>query len=381
MAGIAFGLLGWRGLLVPSLVRSIEPGFGRGDAELGTYFLATALAYATGSLIGGRLIHVRGPRFTLPIAALLMSAGLVTQGLTASWLVFALAGIAVSLGASTCDMGINALVLDLFPHARGRALNLLHLMYSAAALVAPLALAFSVGAGVPWQGAFLGSAVVALLIAVALAATVPSHLAMVAASARSGRESHSDGHPAVRSDRRLPRFLLVTAVAVGCYVAAESGTSDWLIRYLEALPIAVAGTALTMFWGGLAVGRVVFARIGNRMEPLRTAAGMAMAAAVLMLVAVLLPVGPVSPVLFGLAGIAFGPVFPLAVAAAGARMPGRSATVTTTLTFAAVVGAILYPPAMGFMSVTVGLQVAMLGTVGLLVACGAVAFVARRVTD
>jgi hypothetical protein len=55
--------------------------------------------------------------------------------------------------------------------------------------------------------------------------------------------------------------------------------------------------------------------------------------------------------------------------------------VTTTLTFAAVVGAILYPPAMGFMSVTVGLQVAMLGTVGLLAACGAVAFVARRVTD
>ena len=71
-------------------------------------------------------------------------------------------------------------------------------------------------------------------------------------------------------------------------------------------------------------------------------------------VALLLPVSPVSPLLFGAVGLAFGPIFPLMVAAAGARMPGESATVTGTLVFAAVVGAVVYPPAIGFLSESSG---------------------------
>ena len=150
VAGGAYALIGWRGLLVPSLILLVEPAFGQTDAGLGAYFLVTALAYAVGSLFGGRLIRARGVRVILPSAALLMAAGLLTQGFTGTWPVFALAGIVVSLGASTADVGINALVLDLFPHARGRALNLLHVAYGAGALTAPLLIAFLVGAGVPW---------------------------------------------------------------------------------------------------------------------------------------------------------------------------------------------------------------------------------------
>ncbi len=383
-AGAAFGLLGWRGLLVPSLVRSLEPGFNRSDAEIGSYFLATALSYALGSLLGGRLIRLLGARATLPGAVLLIAAGLAVQGATSSWLVFSVAGVVVSLGASTTDVGANALVLDLFPHIRGRALNLLHLAYSAAALLAPLALAFAVGAGMAWQAAFSGTAVAAVLVAIALAVTVPRDpVRLGQAASRRG----IDGSP-VAPDltvapstglRRLPRFLLVLALATGCYVAAESGTSDWLIRYLADLPLTVAGSALTLFWGGVAIGRVVFARIGNRWEPLGMASAAAIVASGLMLLAVLLPVTDVTPVLFGLAGVAFGPIFPLVVAAAGARMPGRSSMVTVTLTFSAVIGAIVYPPAMGLLSVTVGLQVAMIGTTVLLLATGLAIAAARRV--
>jgi len=384
VAGVAFGLLGWRGLLVPSLIRSLEPAFHRSDAEIGSYFLATALSYAVGSLLGGRLIRSIGARATLPGAVVLIAAGLAVQAVTSAWLVFSIAGVVVSLGASTTDVGSNALILDLFPHIRGRALNLLHLAYSAAALVAPLALAFAVGAGFAWQAAFAGTAVVAVFIAAALAVTVPRDPVRLGAAASrrdvAGRPVAPDLTVAPPAGlRRLPGFLLVLALATGCYVAAESGTSDWLIRYLADLPLAVAGSALTLFWGGLAIGRVVFARIGNRWEPLGMAAAAAVVASGLMVLAVLLPVSGVSPVLFGLAGVAFGPVFPLVVAAAGARMPGRSSTVTMTLTFSAVVGAIVYPPAMGLMSVTVGLQVAMIGTAILLLATGLAIAGARRV--
>jgi fucose permease len=358
---------------VPSLILLVEPTFDQTDAGLGAYFLATALAYAAGSLFGGRLIRVRGARLILPSAALLMAAGLLAQGFTGTWLVFALAGIVVSVGASTADVGINALVLDLFPHARGRALNLLHVAYGVGALSAPLLIAFVIGAGVPWSWVMTGTGVAVLIAAAALALTLPSTPVMI--------EPARDREGVDTGARRLPRFLLVLAVATGCYVAAEAGVSDWLVRYLHTLPFTLASTALTLFWGGIAAGRLVFARIGNRLEPQATASGLAIAGAVLLAVAVLVPVSPVSPILFGAVGLAFGPIFPLIVAAAGGRMPGRSATVTGTLIFAAVVGAVIYPPAIGFMSVTVGLQVALGGAAVLAFVSGIAAWAARRVGE
>jgi fucose permease len=179
--------------------------------------------------------------------------------------------------------------------------------------------------------------------------------------------------------RRMPLFLLVMAVSIACYVAAEAGVSDWLVRYLAALPMTQASLALTLFWGGIAVGRLVFARIGNRLDPQRSAAALAVVGGVMLAVALLLPVSALSPLLFGAVGLAFGPIFPLMVAAAGARMPGESAMVTGTLVFAAVVGVVIYPPAIGFLSDVIGLHAAMMGTAVMAFACGAAAWTAIRV--
>ena len=72
---------------------------------------------------------------------------------------------------------------------------------------------------------------------------------------------------------------------------------------------------------------------------------------------------------FAAAGVASGPVFPMIVAIGGERYPERSAAVGGSLTGMAVIGSTIYPPAMGFLSVTVGLTVAMLGNAFLAIAC------------
>lgn len=371
VGGLAYVLVGWRALLVPSLIRFVAPTFGQTDAGLGTYYLVTALAYGVGAVSAGRVIRRFSPRRTLPAAALLMAGGLVVQGFTGAWIVFAACGIVVSIGASSADVGLQALFLDLFPHARGRALNLLHVAYGVGALMAPLLLASLVGLGIPWQWLLTGSGIAVALAAVGMAATVPKN---------PGATQTPGGHGTVEAtgrSRRLPLFLLALAVSVVCYVAAESGVSDWLVRYLEALPIAQASLALTLFWTGIAGGRLIFARIGNRLDPQASASGLALAGGGLLAVAFLVPVGDATPLLFGTVGLAFGPIFPLVVVAAGARMPGESATVTGTLVFAAVIGAVLYPPAIGFLSGTIGLQAAMFGTALLAVGCGVMAWTAR----
>lgn len=379
VGGIAYGMIGWRSMLVPALIRSIEPAYGQTDAGMGTYFLATALGYATGSLMGGTLVRSLGSRVTLGAAAFAMSLALMLQGLAPAWFVFLPAGVVAGIAGSISDVAINTLYLDLFPRSRGRALNLLHLTWSVAALIAPVTVALSIGAGLPWPWVMFASGVAWMGVCIALVATVPSDARH---HTHGGREDHaaSGGSGSAAGERRrgLPVSLIVMGVAIGCYVASEAAVSDWLIRVLEDLPLAVASLALTMFWGGLAIGRAVFAKIGNRVEPLGTASAMVAAAAVLLVAAVLVPVPALSLFLFGAVGVAFGPVFPLIVAAAGSRMPGRTATVSTVLTFAAVLGAVSFPPSVGFLSEAIGLQAAMLGTSVLAVASAVALLVARR---
>jgi FHS family glucose/mannose:H+ symporter-like MFS transporter len=376
VAGAAYTLVGWRALLVPSLILFVAPAFGQADAGMGAYYLVTALAYGVGALFGGRFIRRFGARLILPSAAALMAVGLLIQGFTGAWIVFALAGVFTSIGASSTDVGIQALVLDLFPHARSRALNLLHVAYGVGALMAPLLLAALVGAGVPWQWLMTGSGIAMAVAGVALALTVPPDPVLHASTA--DVDAARAVETAARS-RRLPLFLLVMAVSITCYVAAEAGVSDWLVRYLAALPLTQASLALTLFWGGIAVGRLAFARIGNRLDAQRSAAVLAVAGGAMLTVALVLPVSALSPFLFGAVGLAFGPIFPLMVAAAGTRLPGESATVTGTLVFAAVVGVVIYPPAIGFLSDVIGLQAAMMGTAVMAFACGIAAWTAIRV--
>ena len=178
--------------------------------------------------------------------------------------------------------------------------------------------------------------------------------------------------PAPGSGCPLP--LIALAVAIACYVASEVGVSNWLVRFLESASIGLATSALALFWGCLALGRIVTAALGDRFDHARFAATAALVAGIALVAAVLVPSLPASIVLFGVVGFAFGPVYPLIMAVGGDRYPTRSAAVSGFLSGSAVIGAIVYPPLMGFVSVEAGLGVAMIGAAILAFACAAVLF-------
>jgi fucose permease len=167
-------------------------------------------------------------------------------------------------------------------------------------------------------------------------------------------------------------------VAIAFYVASEVGVSSWLVRFLEPAPLTTATTALSLYWAGLAVGRLVSSQVADRFDHLRFATVCAVGIAVALVGAIFVPSLPISMALFALAGFASGPVFPMIIAIGGERYPDRSAAVSGFLTGAAVIGSTTYPPIMGFLSVSVGLTVAMVGNVILGLACaGALVLVGR----
>lgn len=233
--------IGWTGLLVPSLIRSIEAAFDQTDAGLGLVFLLYSLAYAAASFVGGPLTERCGRRVVIGGAALLHAAGIASLGVAPSWAAFVLLTIPAGLGAGVLDGGANGLFLDLFREGRGRAMNLLHFVFSVGALSAPLAIGALVEGGVAWEAVMIGSGVLPLLVAILFALVpVPSGRRRGHRSAdreRSGGAQQDSGSALAGS---LARPLVLLGLAIAAYVGSEVGVSNWLVRFLEPAPLTTA---------------------------------------------------------------------------------------------------------------------------------------------
>ena len=370
IACASFLLIGWAGLLVPGLFRSVKAEFAQTDGGLGVFYFVGAVFYAAGSFGGGLVTERVGRRFVLAGAALLIGLGLAIQATAPSWEVFLLAAAPIGVGSGVIDGGMNGLILDLFKRRPGGALNLLHLFFSLGAASSPIIVGQLIGAGIDWRPIVLGTGLAAIVIGGLLASQVMP----------SGRRDTPHALAAARTDLRRPIVpLIALALAIGFYVSSEIGVSSWLVRFLEAASNDVATATLGAFWGGLALGRLAASRVADRFRPVRFATACVLAAAIALLGAIAVPWLPVSIGLFVLSGFAFGPVFPMIVTIGGALYPHRLAAVTGGLTGSAVVGGIIYPPVMGFISDGAGIGVAMLGA-GLLAFACAAALVAASVS-
>jgi fucose permease len=364
----SFILIGCNAVLVPSLIRSIEHDFHQSDAGLGLFYLLSSLLYAAGSFIGGLVTERLGRRWILITAAFLCGLGLIGTAAAPVWPLFLVSGMAVTGGAGAIDGGVNGLFLDLYQRARGGALNLLHSFFGVGALLAPFAVGRLLAAGVSWRVDVLALGIGALVLAaLLLAVEMPAGLRAEPGGVHAGL---------TRTEQSLLPFVGL-AVAICCYVAAEMAVSGWLVKFLGGVPVTTATTVLSIFWGGLALGRVLSNWVAERMDYVVFTVGCIVLASGMLVGALLVPVFPLSVVLFGFAGLFYGPVYPMIMAIGGNLYPHRIAALSGSIGAAAVVGSVFYPPLIGFMATHVGLRTGLLGA-GVLGVPAALAIIGAR---
>jgi fucose permease len=367
LAAIAYGsflLIGWSSLLVPGLIRSVERDFAQPDAAIGVFYFLGALGFAAGTFAGGFATERFGRRPLLAGAGFLLTAGLALEGSTRSWELFLAAAVTVGVGSGVIDGGMNSLILDLSRRRPGGALNLLHLFFSIGAAASPLIVGQLVAAGADWRAIVLWSAGAAALVALLFAThAMPS--------GRRHGEAHDPATPAnATPPRRSVLPLALLGVAIGCYVSAEIGTSSWLVRFLATTPAGAATATLSAFWAALALSRLIASRTADRFQAVPLATAAVLVAAAVLGGAVISPWAPASMALFAIGGFALGPVYPMIMSIGGGLYPRRLASVTGSLAGFGVVGGLIYPPAMGFISESGSIGLAMAGAAVLAVACG-----------
>jgi fucose permease len=137
--------------------------------------------------------------------------------------------------------------------------------------------------------------------------------------------------------------------------------SSWLVKFLASSPIATATLVLSVYWAGIALGRLLSNWIAEWLDYAAYTVACVILSSVALVAAILTPSLPLSAGLFALTGLFYGPIYPMIMAIGGAIYPHRLARLSGSLAAAAVVGGLAYPPLIGLMSASLGVRAGLLG--------------------
>jgi fucose permease len=263
------------------------------------------------------------------------------------------------IGFGAANGGVQALFLGLFTEGRGGALNLLHLMFGVGALLGPAAVSIVLATDADWRLVFIASGAICLGLTTAVL-TLPQ---IDLTSTQSPGEPSSTA-PILDSERSLSPFIWL-AVSIACYEATAIGVASWLVRFLSDESTTVATGALSLFWAGVCAVRLAAPWITRRVAATPLTLACIAGSSLTLAGAVVVPWTPAAVVLFGLTGVGIGPIYPLIIAIGGDLYPRRLAALSGGLTTAATVGAIIYPPLIGFIAGTAGIRAGLLGAAAL----------------
>ncbi|GAA4874566.1 MFS transporter [Saccharopolyspora cebuensis] len=335
-------------------IPAVKADLALSDLALGVALLGVAAGSVPTLLLTGRLLRSVPAHLLCRASALVFAAGLPL--IAAAGDVVGLAVVLVLLGAASgmLDVAMNAAAVEFERRHRVVALPGLHAAYS-------LGVLGGAGTGAAVAGTLPVAAHLLLVAAVLLGVLavawrrLPEHVP--------GPAGGGPGRGGVERGAR-PGWRLI-GVAL-CALLLEGLLTDWsavLLAEEFGAPASLAGVGVVVFSGAMAVSRGLAGRVVRRTGPVVVARWAAGALVVAVPIGVAQPSAVVLVGALALAGAGCGPLFPLALSAAGARgaVGGAAATVTAWGYLAHLGG----PPLTGFAAEHLGLRPAVLVVGGL----------------
>ncbi|MFD8410256.1 MFS transporter [Streptomyces sp. NPDC059650] len=319
-----------------------------------------------GALLGVLAYHLLRRRLNdralLGGSYVLMAAGAAGFALAPGWVTALTGAFVTGLGFGGIDYGLNHLFAVGFGHRSTAMLNLLNGHFGIGAIAGP-ALIGRLGADA-YPGIFLGLAAASLLIPLTLGGV----------ALREPEPAEAEGRSAGGV-----RVLPVIAGFVGVYVlhvAIETGVGGWEPTHLEAAGYgaAAAATATSAYWAAMTAGRFLVVPIGLRCSAPSILAVCCAGMAGFLLLAT---VPALAPYAYVGVGLAIAPVFPTCLPWLNRAVPGVAAAGAYVIA-ASMVGGVAFPPLLGAVIDTLGVDAVPLVLFGLAVACAALSLWLRR---
>jgi MFS family permease len=303
--------------------------YGLSSTQYGMLFVPQAIMAIISSLLGPTLARSLGAKnvFLAGMLANLLSMGLLiaSQFLmanqTTAYAVLLLATTCMGLAFGLTVPIINTCAAAFFPKTADRALLTLNTLLGLGTALAPAFVAVFVGLGFWWGLPVLVAVLCAGLLVFAMPLTISTGSASDAPQSRSGG---------------LPPLFPAFAAAAFLYGICETMNGNWasiLMSGALSNTTATASLSLTLFWGAVTGGRLLFASIDRWMPERIVFKILPAVICVAFLLVPFIPAGnPLAGLaLFALAGLGCSAMLPLIISFGQKSMPTIAASVAGLL--------------------------------------------------
>lgn len=357
LSSASFAALGVCLILPGALLPLLIDQFGITLVETGSMLALQPGAYLLAVLIAGRLTERLGMRIVLSGGLLLAGAGLAAFGAVSGAVGAGMALFSNGVGLGLIEVANNTLLIAVGGERRSNMLNFAHLFFGVGSFIAPAAATHAVAAGISWRWVFAAGGGATAAVGVAWGALLSDAVAV--------------GQPSPQDSRRVHvRLVMLLGVLLGVYVGAETGIGAWLTKYLvtvREVTLTAAGDTLSMYWLGLAGGRLVLSGWSHHVREERLMLVLTAGAGCAFACALLVPAPWSAALAFTATGVGFSGIFPAVIALGGRTHPRDTARVTSLLVAGAGLGGIVIPWTMSAIAERAGLVTGMTFYLGMIV--------------
>lgn len=316
---------------------------------LGPLFITVTVGSVIASTATGVILRRIGIGDLLTLSCVLTAIALLGYTFAPSWAVLVALGLLTGFGAGAIDAAINTHAAVSYS---ARLVNVLHAFYGVGAAAGPALMTAVLTSGRGWQTGY--RIIVAIEIALAAAFVLSRYRWPPPVVA------HEDHQPAPLLETlklgKTKLSLLVFFIYTGCEVAAGAWVFSLLFE-ARGIATAAAGTAVTLYWGGLFASRLGYAFLPSKVRPEAVIAA-CIVTALLGMVTLIANLHPaIDAAAIASVGFASGPIFPSLIAITPARMgPRHTANAVGLQISLGAIGLAALPAVCGVIAQNVGLE-------------------------
>ena len=269
LAFLAFISLGLPDGLLGVSWPSIRTDFGLDLDALGLLVAFQTAGYLLSSFLTGRILQVLPIGSLLALSTAAAATALLGFAATMSWPLLLACGSLAGLAGGAIDAGLNAYGAS---HFSNRILNWLHAFFGLGTTLGPLVVTAVLASGSAWRWSYVLVGCAQLLLALTFYLTRGRWKEVA--------EPDSDVNPRLRAARtrdtlRRP-VVWLGMLTFFVYVGVELVAAQWsysLLTLHRGVPAGTAGLLVSLYWGSLMTGRILFGFVADRVPLVRTLRG------------------------------------------------------------------------------------------------------------
>jgi len=317
-----------KGIFIPVFKET----FNTNNTSMGMLLSVCSLGYIIFTYVGGLLCEKFGQRNVICGGFFTIIASVLIVAFSQTYIMLLIGMFLINMGIAFVMIGVNTLIPVLFITFQAIMMNSAHCFYGFGSTVGQFAIGNILDNGIGWRNIFLGIAVIFIVVLIMFFfIKIPSFNA-------TKKESKVNIALAFKE-----KYMYIYAIALGTYVFAEMGMSNWIVNFLiESYNFTSSSGAmfLSAFFFLLTIGRLLGGFVAEKLGYLQSVLYSLVIAVVLLIIA--LVIGHNALILICIAGLFFAIAYPTVVSTISKVFKDNSSYITgLILTLSSTISMIL----------------------------------------